>query len=106
MRSSVRGHRLNKKLQEGYVIQHFRQRLHQGDMLLGTGVTLTSPEVCELLAEAGFDWLFLDAEHAPLESSALQAMLQAAGRDEACLCLLYTSPSPRDGLLSRMPSSA
>ena len=23
-----------------------------------------------------------------------------------CDCLLYTSPSPRDGLLSRMPSSA
>ena len=23
-----------------------------------------------------------------------------------CFCLLYTSPSPRDGLLSRMPSSA
>ena len=30
------------------------------------------------------------------------------GRPEAFyyLCLLYTSPSPRDGLLSRMPSSA
>ena len=26
--------------------------------------------------------------------------------DEASDCLLYTSPSPRDGLLSRMPSSA
>ena len=25
---------------------------------------------------------------------------------QACSCLLYTSPSPRDGLLSRMPSSA
>ena len=24
----------------------------------------------------------------------------------AACCLLYTSPSPRDGLLSRMPSSA
>ena len=24
----------------------------------------------------------------------------------ARICLLYTSPSPRDGLLSRMPSSA
>ena len=24
----------------------------------------------------------------------------------SCSCLLYTSPSPRDGLLSRMPSSA
>ena len=31
-------------------------------------------------------------------------------QDSECLiniaCLLYTSPSPRDGLLSRMPSSA
>ena len=25
---------------------------------------------------------------------------------EVLTCLLYTSPSPRDGLLSRMPSSA
>ena len=28
------------------------------------------------------------------------------GSDKWCSCLLYTSPSPRDGLLSRMPSSA
>ena len=28
------------------------------------------------------------------------------GADWICTCLLYTSPSPRDGLLSRMPSSA
>ena len=27
-------------------------------------------------------------------------------QDETYHCLLYTSPSPRDGLLSRMPSSA
>ena len=27
-------------------------------------------------------------------------------RPMALVCLLYTSPSPRDGLLSRMPSSA
>ena len=26
--------------------------------------------------------------------------------DKVMICLLYTSPSPRDGLLSRMPSSA
>ena len=29
-----------------------------------------------------------------------------AVRDLDIICLLYTSPSPRDGLLSRMPSSA
>ena len=26
--------------------------------------------------------------------------------EQVVVCLLYTSPSPRDGLLSRMPSSA
>ena len=31
-------------------------------------------------------------------------MLVSAGDKK--ICLLYTSPSPRDGLLSRMPSSA
>ena len=30
----------------------------------------------------------------------------SSGRLYPCTCLLYTSPSPRDGLLSRMPSSA
>ena len=29
-----------------------------------------------------------------------------AAEDEALICLLYTSPSPRDATLSRMPSSA
>ena len=28
------------------------------------------------------------------------------GTADLSVCLLYTSPSPRDGLLSRMPSSA
>ena len=32
--------------------------------------------------------------------------LRGQGVSEFRLCLLYTSPSPRDGLLSRMPSSA
>jgi 2-keto-3-deoxy-L-rhamnonate aldolase RhmA len=54
------------------------------------GVTLSSPVVSELLAEAGFDWLFLDAEHAPLEYSALQAMVQAAGREVACIIRVPT----------------
>ena len=31
---------------------------------------------------------------------------RASGRGRRYSCLLYTSPSPRDGLLSRMPSSA
>ena len=38
-----------------------------------------------------------------------RAALRAETRieeEDLTTCLLYTSPSPRDGLLSRMPSSA
>ena len=35
-----------------------------------------------------------------------QAGPRAALASHSYACLLYTSPSPRDGLLSRMPSSA
>ena len=34
------------------------------------------------------------------------AIFPALAFEEFYVCLLYTSPSPRDGLLSRMPSSA
>ena len=39
-------------------------------------------------------------------SSASEVSLVAQGLNTPTGCLLYTSPSPRDGLLSRMPSSA
>ena len=43
-----------------------------------------------------------------LVGSGIASLLAAAYliRDAQMPCLLYTSPSPRDGLLSRMPSSA
>ena len=37
---------------------------------------------------------------------AMKAAFDEGGDEEEDDCLLYTSPSPRDGLLSRMPSSA
>jgi 2-keto-3-deoxy-L-rhamnonate aldolase RhmA len=42
-------------------------------------MTLNSPAVAELMAEVGFDWLFIDAEHSTLDTSQMQALLQAAG---------------------------
>ena len=46
-----------------------------------------------------------------LRGRALQREYRKAGFDngnneEVCICLLYTSPSPRDRQKSRMPSSA
>ncbi len=36
----------------------------------------------------------------------LNGLVEGTDNASKSLCLLYTSPSPRDGLLSRMPSSA
>jgi len=66
--------------------ESFRSRLKRGETLLGTLVTLSSPEVAEILAEAGFDWLFIDMEHSPLDVREAQAILQTVG--ERCACVL------------------
>ncbi len=57
----------------------FRQRLKDRTTLIGTIVSLALPEVAEVLSDAGFDWLFVDAEHSPLETLTIQRILQGAG---------------------------
>ena len=47
------------------------------------------------------------AVYTPEEAAAIErASQKALAAANQKTCLLYTSPSPRDGLLSRMPSSA
>ena len=63
----------------------FAQRLRKGERLIGTLVSLPSPEITEILAETGFDWLFIDAEHGAFNPQQAQSMLQAAGQ---CPCVI------------------
>jgi 2-dehydro-3-deoxyglucarate aldolase/4-hydroxy-2-oxoheptanedioate aldolase len=64
---------------------YFRHRLQAGDLLIGTLVTLPAPEITEILASLGFDWLFIDTEHGAFDTLQAQSLLQAAGRDHPCL---------------------
>ena len=51
-------------------------------------------------------WLY-DRHGTLIDSARVDfAVRRLAWTPLAAICLLYTSPSPRDGLLSRMPSSA
>ena len=47
-----------------------------------------------------------EADNCPDTANAEQTDTDGDGTGDACDCLLYTSPSPRDRSLSRMPSSA
>jgi len=64
----------------------FRERLRRGELLIGTVLTLPSPELAEILSRCGFDWLFIDTEHSATDPARAQAMLQAAGG--RCPCLI------------------
>ena len=63
----------------------FRKRLNRGDVLVGTLITLPSAEVAEIMAEVGFDWLFIDTEHSPFNAYSVQTILQAAGHSCPCV---------------------
>jgi 4-hydroxy-2-oxoheptanedioate aldolase len=57
---------------------NFAAKLREGETLVGTLVSLPSPEICEVLSHVGYDWLFIDAEHGAFNPQQAQGMLQAA----------------------------
>jgi 4-hydroxy-2-oxoheptanedioate aldolase len=48
-------------------VNRFKQRLKAGETLIGLWAQSGQAAVSEVLADAGFDWLLVDGEHAPLE---------------------------------------
>ncbi|MCX6054278.1 MAG: aldolase/citrate lyase family protein [Chloroflexi bacterium] len=59
----------------------FRSRLQNCEPLLGTIISIPSPEIAEILAEVGFDWLFIDLEHSKMGPGDASTLLEAvAGR--------------------------
>ena len=62
----------------------FKARLLAGEVQAGLFLGMASPVVAEIAADAGFDWLLIDAEHGPSDLSQVQAQLVALqGRGQA-----------------------
>lgn len=58
-------------------INIFKQRLRSGQPQIGLWLGLADPYSAELAANAGFDWLLIDGEHAPNDIRGLLGQLQA-----------------------------
>ncbi|BAU74896.1 4-hydroxy-2-oxoheptanedioate aldolase [Metapseudomonas furukawaii] len=58
-------------------INTFKQGLQSGQPQIGLWLGLADAYCAELAANAGFDWLLLDGEHAPNDLRSLLAQLQA-----------------------------
>ena len=71
--------------------------------MIGSMITLDSPEIVEIMARIGFDWLFIDAEHAPLSRSSIQNLIRAAGSTP---CLVRTHSHDPVAIKSALDSGA
>jgi len=74
-------------------LRSFKTRLLARDLLIGPMITLRSTETAELLAAAGYDWLFIDTEHSPLEPAHVHGLLQAAAGLPCLIRLPSSEPS-------------
>jgi 4-hydroxy-2-oxoheptanedioate aldolase len=53
---------------------HVKRRLAAGEPSIGTWLSLPGPEAAEYVAELGFDWLTVDAEHNAIDITNLSRM--------------------------------
>ncbi|WP_409276940.1 4-hydroxy-2-oxoheptanedioate aldolase [Pseudomonas defluvii] len=58
-------------------INTFKQRLKSGEAQIGLWLGLADAYCAELAANAGFDWLLIDGEHAPNDLRGMLGQLQA-----------------------------
>lgn len=56
-----------------------KKRLRQGETIIGSIVSANAPDVAELMSLVGFDYLWIEAEHAPIGLGAAQVLIQAIG---------------------------
>lgn len=56
----------------------FKAALKAGQRQIGVWCSIPDPNSVELLANCGYDWLLIDTEHTPIESTAAVALLRAA----------------------------
>jgi len=60
-------------------VEKFREKMKSGELCVGCDITFTDPAVSELCAEAGFDFLWIDMEHAPLSLANVEGHIMATG---------------------------
>lgn len=59
-------------------VNHFKHAIEAGQLQIGLWAQLASNNVTEVIAGAGYDWLVIDAEHAPNVLTTVNSQLQAA----------------------------
>jgi 4-hydroxy-2-oxoheptanedioate aldolase len=55
-----------------------KKMLHEGHPQLGCSIMIPSPQMVEMVSEAGFDWVLIDMEHGTIGLETAELMIMAA----------------------------
>ena len=58
-------------------LENFKEKIGRDELCVGMIVTLSDPAVSELAGDAGYDFTWIDMEHAPLSIEAVQGHIMA-----------------------------
>jgi 2-dehydro-3-deoxyglucarate aldolase/4-hydroxy-2-oxoheptanedioate aldolase len=78
------------------MITSLKDALRESKPLIGTLLTTASPEVAEVMALAGFDWLFIDLEHGSLSILDAQRAIQAIA--ERCFTVVRVADGTAENI--------
>ena len=87
------------------VNSEFKDKLVAKELLLGAFIKTPHPIIVEIMANAGFDFLVLDAEHAPFDRTTIDTML-IAGRAEKCPIIVRVPNSTPEWMLNVLDAGA
>ncbi len=71
-----------------------REKIRAGQPTIGCFMGLGSPNLAELLAHAGYDWLVIETEHNALDSAQIEHMLMAINGTDAIPIVRIPSANP------------
>ena len=73
---------MNKRIEQsqknGYTGTSLKAKIISRQNIAGTHVTLGDPAICEMISYLGFDFIWVDTEHSPLDLGPLKLHLMAA----------------------------
>lgn len=82
-----------------------KERLKNGEFVYGTWCILPSPEVINVLAKAGLDFVLIDMEHGSADFQCVQQMVMAANAD-GCAALVRVGDNQEIDVLRALETGA
>ena len=84
---------------------NIKDRIRNGNVVYGTWCLLPSPEVINVLAKAGLDFVLIDMEHGPMDYALAQKMIMAA-ESEGCEAIIRVAKNDESDVLRALDIGA